>query len=233
MRTTTILVLAASLSLGACRAATPPSGDDAVTEPTELAAEPSPLSSALDVKRSPPTGERDDETSPGGNASPEATRPAAPFTTIGSVEDSNGDAGPQTPGYADLLTVTIADDGHSARITVRMEAAIPDPAPPGEQIAVGVDLYKRDTTESDYQVYAHGTSDGWLAYLSTPSGLVEYEGRFAMGGARMVFTVPWSSLGGIRGTRFSAYTDWDREQPVLNQVGSDRAPGRGKATFSR
>lgn len=233
MRRSLAVMLALS-ALASCRAATPPAPADGDAPPTALAESPVRLpaptggSDTPDGEDAPVPGDGSEEgnTGSGGTAAPT-------FRRVGSIEDERDDAGAGVPGYADLLAIGIEDDGHSARITVRVASSPPDPMPDGEQMGVGVDLYRRDTAESDYQVYAQGTEDGWLAYLATPEGIVEYPGRFAMGGARLVFTVPWSSLDGIRGTRFSGYTDWDRERPVLNEVGADRAPARGTARFAR
>lgn len=128
----------------------------------------------------------------------------------------------------------IEDDGASARITVDVDAALPNPMPAGEQIGVGVDLYRgAGAAESDYQVFASGTEDGWFAYLHTPKGLVDYPGSFQLGANRIVFTLRWSSLGNLAGSRFRAFLDWDRQRPVLNQAGEDRAPDTGRASFAR
>jgi hypothetical protein len=131
-----------------------------------------------------------------------------------------------------MTRLVVSSDGTNARITVTMHATIPNPMPSGEEMAVGVDLYRTATQqESDYQLYASGNADGWAAYLDTPSGFVRYPGTFQIGDARLVFTVPWSSLGGLRAAYARAFMDWDRNGVVLNDAGEDHAPDSGRLRY--
>ncbi len=174
-----------------------------------------------------------------GSAPPGATTgpgsgPAAPFRTVGSARDGRRDAGGSTPGYADLVAVTVEDDGTSARVTVTMDADLPARLPEDETMGVGVDFFRTAAqVESDYQLFADGEPDGWYAYLQGPDGFVRYPGRFGLGGRRLVFTVPWSALGGPRSGRFSAFADWTRAAMPANLAGEDHAPNLGTAAFTR
>jgi hypothetical protein len=103
----------------------------------------------------------------------------------------------------------------------------------GEAAGVGVDLYRGATTESDYQLFADGSADGWSAYLQTPKGMTPYPGEFQAGANRLVFQLPWSSLGDLRGAGFRAFADWSKKGLVLNESGQDRAPGAATAPFHR
>lgn len=221
--------------LASCRAAPPPP-EDGARPPTALAERPSPLGSDLaPAPRATQTatqGPRGTTTAREEPAPP--TRSRLPFRTIGEARDARDDAGLAAPPYADLARVRVQDDGRAMRAVVDLGEAVPSPFPSGEQIAVGVDFYRSASQqESDYQVYAIGDEEGWLAYLDTPRGFVEYPGRFELGGGRLAFTVPWASIGGMPAGSFSSFLDWDREQPVVNAAAADRAPDTGRAAFAR
>ena len=165
-------------------------------------------------------------TGPGGSA--------APYRPVATVTDARGDAGGATPAYADLVAVTIEDDGTNARVTVRFAGTVPARVPADEVLGVGVDVYRSPAqVESDYQLFADGQPDGWYAYLQTPDGFVKYPGTFGIGGDRLVFTVPWSALGAPRDGAFSAFADWTRDAAPANLAGEDHAPDLATTRFSR
>jgi hypothetical protein len=155
---------------------------------------------------------------------------------VGSVSDTSGDQGLEGPTYADLRTVRVEDDGTHARVTVTLGAALPLNAKARESLGFGVDFSRTALqNESDYQLFADGGTDGWFAYLQTPKGFVRYPGSFAISGTRLVFTVPWSALGGRRQGRFSAFADWSQGgRPGTlggNATSQDLAPELGTVTY--
>ena len=165
-------------------------------------------------------------------ASPSPGNGAA-FRPVAAVGDRTGDAGAGTPAYADVVAVSVEDDGTNARVTVRFAGDVPARLPENEVSGVGVDFYRSTAQlESDYQLFADGQPEGWYAYLQTPDGFVKYPGTFGVGGNRLVFTVPWSALGGARSGAFSAFADWTRSA-ATNLAGEDHAPDLGSAPFSR
>jgi hypothetical protein len=135
------------------------------------------------------------------------------------------------PNYADLVEVAIASIGDRSVVTVDLGGTIPGRLGEGEVMGVGLDIFHGDTSESAYQLFADGGSDGWYAYLHTPEGIVQYPGTFAIGGGRLEFSVTWSSLGDLRQGRFSAFADWSRDDPVVNAFSEDLAPDSGTARF--
>lgn len=179
----------------------------------------------------PAAGGRSSAPAPGYTRS---AAPGAPYRVVGTRSDRSRDAGGTTPGYADLLGVTIEDNGANARVTMRFAAPVPTKLPADETIGTGVDFYRNALqTESDYQLFADGQPDGWYAYLHTPKGFVKYPGTFGIGGDRLVFTVPWSALGSPTKGDFSAFTDWTRSATPSNLAGEDYLPDIGHATYSR
>jgi len=99
--------------------------------------------------------------------------------------------------------------------------------------AGAVDFYLEDTRESGFQLFADGSPEGWFAYLQTPKGFVEYPGSFAIGGSKLVFTAPWSSLDWPKGKFFNSFADWSRRGDVVNTSAQDNAPSIGKTGFPR
>lgn len=150
------------------------------------------------------------------------------------LTDRTGDAeGEAPPPYGDLVGLRLEDDGTRARFTVEVGGDVPARLAAGEQVAVSVDLW-RGGSESEYQVYARGNDEGWLAWLDTPSDFVPYPGTFELGGTTLVFTVPWSALGGRRAGSLSALVEWERDKAVvLADASADRTPeGRATQPFS-
>ena len=165
-----------------------------------------------------------DEGSPDTSGSPDR------FETVGLLADDMDDAKPATPAYADAMSVEIESDGSSARIIVAMAGSLPDEMTRGEIEGVGVDLFRES---GDYQVFASGEPGGWYGYLYTPDGFVEYEGTFGVAGRTIVFTVPWSALGGDDPGTFSAFVDWTGPpENGTNDFSQDVAPEEGTADFT-
>lgn len=162
--------------------------------------------------------------------------PTGPFRTFATMADSRSDAGLGVPAYADLRTVTMASNGADLRVTVSVDGTLPQRVQSNEVMGIGVDLYpQRSQRESDYQLFVDGEPEGWFAYLQTPRGFVRYPGTFALGGNRLVFTVPLSSVGSPAAGRFSAFVDWTRKTDNLtgNKSSNDYAPVLGTKNYSR
>ena len=183
-------------------------------------------------KKNKPPPEPSPKPSP--TPSPQPSPAGGPaFRVVGSASDGPGDAGLQAPGYADLLGVSLAEQGTTAIVTVDLAGTVPQKLANGEVMGIGVDLYLSGGGESDYQLFADGGSEGWFAYLQGPSGFVDYPGAFRLAGTRIVFEVPWSSLGAPTQGSFSSFVDWSQKATPINKVGQDQAPNSGTAGFSR
>lgn len=161
--------------------------------------------------------------------------PESGFRVVGDESDAAGDIGLQGPDHADAVRVVIEADRVTARVTVEFVGEIPERLDEGEVMGVGVDLHRPGSDgDSDYQVFADGGSDGWFAYLQTPDGFVEYPGRFLLAGSRMIWEVPWSSVGNLREGAFRAFADWSAPGvAVLYEASEDRVPDAGRSTFRR
>jgi hypothetical protein len=121
--------------------------------------------------------------------------------------DARGDHG-SGPGYADLVSLTLEDDGSSLRLSVEVSGTVPARLAGGEVQGIGIDLFRSRSDESDFQVFLDGGSDGWRGYLQTPRGFVRYPGTVRIDGQMLVTEIPWSSLGGRSGAQVSAFADW-------------------------
>ncbi|HVM09530.1 MAG TPA: hypothetical protein VM345_13770 [Acidimicrobiales bacterium] len=141
------------------------------------------------------------------------------------MTDPGGTSG-AAPSYADVQSVTFIDTGSGVRVLVDVGAPFPA-FKEREVLGVGVDMYRKDERESDYQLFADGGINGWTGYLQTPDGFVRYPGTFAVGSRRVMFEVPWSSVGGKRSFRFSTFLDWSSRDTLLPQAGGDAAPDSG------
>ena len=200
-----------------------PSTTIAISPPVVPSTAPSPTVSAM----TPATA---------GSPAPLASSP--PYRVVAVLTDPSGDQGVEGPAYGDLREVRIEDDGTQARVTVTMAGELPARPASRESLGIGVDLYARTTqTEGEYQLFADGGPGGWFAYLETPRGFVKYPGTFALSGARLVFTVPWSGLGSRTSGAFSAFADWTQGGKAGTLGGNansrDDAPAVGSKAWSR
>ena len=143
------------------------------------------------------------------------------------LDDAGGDAESRAPALADLRSVEVVDEGEHLRVTVTVAGQLPSRFRARETLGIGVDLFKSETPESDYQLFADGGADGWFAYLQTPKGLVVYPGSFGVDGTRVVFRVRWSDVGGLRSGRASAFVDWS----YGTTESSDGAPEDGTRPY--
>lgn len=243
-----VLVLAASLALSGCKV-----GGGKKAEETErgmpkgLAAKPEPLTDpgatgttlpgqtgSTTPGRPGTTAAGSTQTTPGSGGAPGTTAPPRPFRVLATVPDAAGDQRglQQKPAHADLTTVRVEDDGELARFTVELAASLPSPLGPDETMGIGVDLF-RGGRESEYQVFADGNVEGWLAYYSDNKGFHKFPGTFQLGANKLVFTLPWSVLGGRRGGSVSAFCDWtSNEGLALAPATTDRAPDRDTTPFT-
>lgn len=240
--------LSALLLLGGGCAVGGGDGEKASPEPRpELAEKAAPLDPALAPTTSsvPGSGAATTTTSrgtAGGRATTTsvagATTTAAPGRTsappgirsLATVEDGTGDAGVGTPAYGDFVAIAFGetDDGKDLQVIVDVAAAFPTPLAEREVVGIGIDIFRTNPAgESDYQLFADGGVHGWRAFLQTPDGFVEYPGTFSMGGARLVFEVPWTSVGGRRGFATAAFADWSDAARTLTRDGQDAAPNLG------
>ncbi|MEA3075456.1 MAG: hypothetical protein QOF60_364 [Actinomycetota bacterium] len=176
-------------------------------------------------------------TAPTSPAGPGGPGPSPPTTiaarTAARAEDAAGDAGVGDPAYADARLFAVEDLGARARVTVRVGGALPAKLASEEVVGIGVDFYRTNGTESEYQLFADGGSDGWRAYLQTPAGFVDYPGDFHLGGDTLQFEVAWSDLGGAPTGSVRAFVDWAKPTVAgVIQRTQDLAPDRDRAPLN-
>jgi len=205
---------------------TKPSGTGNGSGATATTTTPRAATGGLATTTSAPAGGATTTAAPSGSGAPPGVR------SLATVEDGTGDAGIGTPAYGDFVAIAFGetDDGKDLQVIVDVAAAFPSPLGDREVIGVGVDIFRTSPSgsgESDYQLFADGGADGWRAFLQTPDGFVEYPGTFSMGGARLVFQVPWASVGGRRGFTTAAFADWSDAAQTLTRDGQDAAPNLG------
>jgi hypothetical protein len=144
---------------------------------------------------------------------------------IGSLSDAAGDLPADSPKYADIIGVTIGDDGGRARVIVEVAGALPTQTARAEVEGLGIDLYG---DSGDYQLFASGEPGGWFGYLYTPDGFVPYQGDLELGVRSVIFTVPWDAIGGHGSGEFGVFLDWSGSNDRFSQ---DLAPESGTVPF--
>ena len=150
------------------------------------------------------------------------TTVASPTTTAWSgtsergvvVSSQRDGADVVAPGYADLRALVVERTATRIRVTVEVGAAVPSHLADREVVGLGVDFSRPGAFESEAQLFVDGGVDGWRAYLQRGDGFVEYPGTFAIGGSRLVFEVPDSSLPHPLPSSISAFLDWSTKTPA-------------------
>ena len=141
------------------------------------------------------------------------------------ASDARGDHG-AGPSYADLVSLTLEDDGTSLRVSVELGDTVPALLADGEVQGVGIDLFRSRADESDFQVFLDGGSGGWRGFLQTPRGFVRYPGTLSVTGSMLVTVIPWTELGGRADAQVSAFADWSDDGGRSSADTVDRGPTR-------
>lgn len=149
------------------------------------------------------------------------------------MADASGDLGlTGGAGYADLTGLRIDDAGSRARLTVAMADDVPARLADGEVVGVGVDIFRSNRKESDYQIFLDGGARGWRAFLQTPDGFVRFPGSFTLDGRRLIVDIPWSGLGGPRPGEVSVFADWAKGSGPVGPSSQDTTPDSGTRPFA-
>lgn len=219
------------LLLGACKS---PFVDDAAEPSPQPADQGEPATElSQDAEQSltdggPDGGSGSPQDSPGGSSAGSARE----FRTFARISDRSGDAAAGPP-YADLVSITLQDDGVSLRLIVEVGGELPERLEDDEIEGIGIDFFVTESKESDYQLFADGGLEGWFGYLQTPDGFKD-PGTFQVGGSHIVFVTPWASLGEMRSGTFNSFADWSKAGlPVVNPSSRDLAPDSGDQSFKR
>jgi hypothetical protein len=182
--------------------------------------------------------EREDGRDEGDGDSKDRPKPDRPpkkrpvFSTLVSGADARDDHG-SGPRYADLASLALQDSDRDLRILVGFDGSLPGRLEEREVMGIGVDLFRGDTSESDYQVFLDGGDDGWFAYLQTPQGFVEFPGTFQQVRDGFVVTVPWRSLGDMRRGSASLFADYSDASRTPARSSEDFLPEEDRLPFAR
>ena len=165
-------------------------------------------------------------TGPGGSTA--TTAAPVPFRPLVEVADRTGDHGLSGKPFGDMVSVRAEDNGTSARFTVSVAGDIPAVLPTEETLGIGVNIDRKlDDRDSDFQVYALGTEEGWLAYYFDGSTQRQFPGTFELGANKVVFVVSWAALGGRSPSQMSVFCDWSGSGTLLTPSSEDHTPDRG------
>jgi hypothetical protein len=248
------LLFVALLLLGALGGCATGGGDDveaAVGAPREMAEPAAPLPAGESVELTPtsapaptpaPTAAGDPSTPSSTAQATTSTTTAAgtssnssatgPWRRVAETADAARDADNGAPVFADLTGVVVEERGDEVRVAIALAGDVPAKLADGEVVGLGFDLFRTGGKESDFQLFLDGGTEGWFAYLQTPTGFVEYPGSLLVGQRQIVFVVPVASIGGPGAVSFSVFLDYSKEQAVRNVVTSDKAPESGRTALT-
>ena len=144
--------------------------------------------------------------------------------------DPDADKSGIAPDFPDILSTLVEGAGPNLRVTIVFHGDVPDKMPDDKTYMVaGFGL----TPEKKSQGYAFGASaddKGWTAYGGSDTG-GEFEGDFSISGDTVVFTVPWSIMGGPQAFKWYSQASWFKSLAGTTHYSLDALPNEGPARY--
>jgi hypothetical protein len=156
------------------------------------------------------------------NGSQDISRAVASRGDSASDGEGNGD----TPNYAEMTRASVRGTGENVELTVTFAEALPQAMPDGNTfMAVG---FRFEGKREKPYVYADGDRSGWTPGVSSSDS---YPGEFSVSGNKMIFTLPWSALGGAQKFKWYANDSWVKSGLVTTSYLFDEVPNLERAHY--
>ena len=135
------------------------------------------------------------------------------------------------PDFADIVSVRVQGIGRGFRVTITFRGDIPSSMPDDKTYMVaGFGLTGRDG-QNGYAFGASADTDGWNPYGGDKDEGGEFPGTMSIDGATMVFTMPWSAVGGVRPFQWYAQETWFKSLAGTTHYSLDNVPNDGPAKY--
>lgn len=136
-----------------------------------------------------------------------------------------------TPAYPEIKSIRLEGLGDGGlRATMTFGGEIPDRMPDDKTYMVaGIGLSTED--DNGYAFGAQASDDGWKPYGGAEKTGGKYPGTFEIRGDQVVFTVPWSAIGGPRPFDWYGQASWFRSLAGTTSYSFDSVPNEGPAKY--
>ncbi|MFN2587664.1 MAG: hypothetical protein ABR613_06070 [Actinomycetota bacterium] len=192
----------------------------------------------------PPPGAAVVAPSPGGSAAPGsgAAKTETEVTSSGTAAtsasvlvtepDPDAEKSGLPPDFADILSTLVEGSPKSFRVTITFRGELPERMPDDKTYMVAGVALAGDKRHDGYAFGAQADADGWTPYGgSKDGGAAGYPGTFSLQGAKLVFTVPWSAVGGPRPFEWYSQGTWFRSLAGTTHYSADNVPNEGPARY--
>ncbi|MDQ3915974.1 MAG: hypothetical protein M3323_11735 [Actinomycetota bacterium] len=195
------------------------------------------------LRVTPPPGADIDVPAPGESAAPEsgAAKTETEVTSSGSAAtsatvvvtepDPDAEKSGLPPDYADILSTRIEGSPKSFRVTITFRGTLPDKMPDDKTYMVAGFGLTGSKRQSGYAFGAQADVDGWTPYGGNKDGGGGYPGTLSVQGATLVFTTPWSAIGGPRSFEWYSQGTWFRSLAGTTHYSFDNVPNEGPARY--
>lgn len=134
------------------------------------------------------------------------------------------------PDFADILSVRVQGIGKGFRVTITFRGDVPAQMPDDKTYMVAGFGLTGEEGKSGYAFGASADTKGWTPYGGSKKG-GEFPGTMSIDGPTMVFTMPWSAVGGARAFEWYAQETWFKSLAGTTHYSLDNVPNDGPAKY--
>jgi hypothetical protein len=150
----------------------------------------------------------------------------------GGIDEPKPDAETEgvTPGYSEILNVSVEGVGDEVQITFLVNGNIPDRMPTEKtMMVIGFQVLRG--SEEGYVVAAQGTNKGWKPIAGGKDKEGKFPGSFSVEGDSFVFVAPWSYFRGAYPFKWLATSNWFQSLANTTHYSFDLVPNKGQANY--
>lgn len=135
------------------------------------------------------------------------------------------------PEYSDILSVRIEGAASGFRVTMTFRGDVPEKMPDKKTFMVAGMGFTERKKDEGYGFGASADTTGWTPYAGSKGEGGEFPGTFSIDGPTIVFTMPWSAIGGPRSFEWYAQASWFKSLAATTHYSLDIVPNEGPARF--
>jgi hypothetical protein len=135
------------------------------------------------------------------------------------------------PEFADIVSTRVQGSAKSFRVTITFRGTLPEKMPDDKTYMVAGFGMAGPKGKDGYAFGAQADGDGWQAYGGNKDHSGEFPGTMSIDGASIVFTMPWSAVGGPRTFEWYSQETWFRSLAGTTHYSLDNVPNEGPAKY--
>jgi hypothetical protein len=184
------------------------------------------LPSAAPGETPPPSGAAKTET----KVSSTGTDPRSASVLV-TEPDPDAERSGLVPDYSEIVSVRIEGRAADFRVTITFRGPVPEKMPDDKTYMIaGMGVTEREKDEG-YAFGASADAKGWTPYAGNKEEAEEFPGTMSIDDATIVFTMPWSAMGGPQPFKWYSQASWFRSLAGTTHYSLDIVPNEGPARF--